>query len=67
MFFLASTKLMLTVILQANVCISMATPEMVSASLVVEVHAKLLSSSSDKEPDDTICSSQCGVLWFTVK
>jgi hypothetical protein len=45
----------------------MATPEMVSASLVVEVHAKLLSSSSDKEPDDTICSSQCGVLWFTVK
>jgi len=58
---------LLTVILQANVCINMATSEIVSASLVVEVHTKLLLSSSDKEPDDTVCRSQCGVLWFTVK
>jgi len=24
-------------------------------------------SSSDKEPDDTVCRLQCGVLWFAVK
>jgi len=35
----------------------MATSEMVSASLNVEVHTKLLSSSSDKDPDDTVCRS----------
>jgi len=58
---------MLTVILQTNVCINMVTSEMVSASVVVEVHTKLLLGSSDKEPDDVVCRLQCGVLWFTVK
>jgi len=32
-----------------------------------EVYYDLQSSSSDKEPNDTVCRSQCGVLWFTVK
>ena len=45
----------------------MVTSEMVSATVVVEVHTKLLSGSSDKEPDDIVCRLQCGVLWFTVK
>ena len=27
----------------------------------------LQSSSSDKEPVDTVCRLQCGVLWFTVQ